>query len=92
MSKLTAVKLARMQQGLTLKELGCRTGYAKSTLCNLEQGNVRPWAKIEAAVSNALGLPRELLFQEQDHVDVGSLLQVLIRGNEAKKMEQAGAK
>ena len=92
MSRLTACKLARMQRGLTLEGLSKETGYSPSTLGNIELGNVRTWPKIEAALADFYNIPRNILFDSWQGSDVGNLLQVLIRGSEAKKMEQVGAR
>ncbi len=56
------IKEARLQRGITQRELARRCNMANSNLCELETGKRKPWAKAVRNISAVLGFPPESLF------------------------------
>jgi transcriptional regulator with XRE-family HTH domain len=48
---------------MSLRELGDRAGYAKSTLCEIEKGRFAPSAARMPSLASALGVGIEKLFE-----------------------------
>lgn len=67
------IKEARLQRGLSQRELARRCNMANSNLCELETGKRKPWRKAVEKISAVLGFPPESLFPLERSEDAGRI-------------------
>lgn len=63
------IKELRREQGLTLQQLGDRTGFSKSLLSKIENAQVSPPIGTLSKIARALGVPIGYFFEEEARQD-----------------------
>lgn len=62
------MRQARKSAGLSLDKLARATGYAYTSIFNVEMGSVKAWPKIKKRISEVLGVPETQIFDERGWV------------------------
>ncbi len=63
---LLRMKRARLEAGLTQREVGERAGIAAQSIGRMEGGRELPWPAARARLSNLYGVPEDELFWDID--------------------------
>lgn len=66
MPKNLSVKVARVQQDMTQKELAAAVGVSRQTINAIEQGEYNPTIRLCRAICRVLGKSLDELFWEDD--------------------------
>ena len=66
MPKNLPIKVARVQKGMTQKDLAAAVGVSRQTINALEQGEYNPTIKLCRAICRVLGKTLDELFWEDD--------------------------
>ncbi len=66
MGKNQAVKLARLEKGLTQKDLAQAVGVSRQTVNAIEQGDYNPTIRLCRAICKVLGKTLDELFWEEE--------------------------
>lgn len=66
MPKNLSIKVARVQKGMTQKDLAAAVGVSRQTINAIEQGEYNPTIKLCRAICRVLGKTLDELFWEDD--------------------------
>ena len=66
MPKNLSIKVARVQKGMTQKDLAAAVGVSRQTINAIEQGEYNPTIKLCRAICQVLGKTLDELFWEDD--------------------------
>ena len=66
MPKNLPIKVARVQKGMTQKDLAAAVGVSRQTINAIEQGEYNPTIKLCRAICRVLGKTLDELFWEDD--------------------------
>ncbi len=66
MGKNQAVRLARMEKGMTQKDLAQAVGVSRQTMNAIEQGDYNPTIRLCRAICKVLGKTLDELFGEEE--------------------------
>ncbi len=66
MGKNQAIRLARMEKGMTQKDLAQAVGVSRQTVNAIEQGDYNPTIRLCRAICRVLGKTLDELFWEEE--------------------------
>ncbi len=79
------IRALREQRGMSVTELGRRTGVTKSQISQIERGGSNPSLPVLRAIAKALGVPLFTLFVDDDPHDA------LVRRDERRQLHVPGS-
>lgn len=65
---MNRVRDVRVVMGLNQRELSELSHTPQSLVCSIERGVLKPWPKVAERLSQALGIPTEKLFPEDEDI------------------------